>query len=287
MIVCLGDLFVDVLIQRHADRGTAITLAAGGSAANTAAWLAWLGAPAGLVAAAGADPPGDMLVEQLRRRGVRDGVARVAGLTTGVMIMEILPERPGPPTVDRRANESLSLDTPQLAMLGEARWLHCTAYAFHGEPSRSTVVEAGRIARAAGTLISLDLGATHLVSHVGLDRYTALIHELAPDLLFANEEEAALLAQPKETLLGALAAFAPTVIVKQGRAGCAVRTGAVESHFPAVPAEVIDPLGAGDAFAAGVIFGLWRHEPMAEAVARGLALGAQCVGLLGGQPPLP
>ncbi|MGH2409051.1 MAG: carbohydrate kinase family protein, partial [Chloroflexota bacterium] len=253
----------------------------------TAAWLARLGAPVGLLAAAGADLPGDMLVEQLRRRGIRDGVARVADLPTGVMIMEILPERPGPPTVNRGANEGLSLDPPRLALLGEARWLHCTAYAFHGEPSRGTVGEAGRIARAAGAMISLDLGAAHLVTHVGLDRYTALIHELAPDLLFANEEEADLLAQPGDTPLGALAAFAPTVIVKRGRAGCAVRTGAEESTFLAVPTEIVDPLGAGDAFAAGVVYGLWRREPMAEAVARGLALGAPCGGLLGGQPPLP
>ena len=286
MIVCLGDLFVDVLIQRRPDRGTSITVAAGGSAANTAAWLAGTGVPVGLVAAAGADPSGDMLVEQLGQRGVREGVARVVNQTTGVMIMEVLPQRPGPPTVDRGANEWLRLGLPQVALLCQARWLHCTAYAFHGEPSRSTVGEAGRIARAAGAMISLDLGAAHLVAHVGLDRYTTLIQDLAPDCLFANEEEAALLARPGQTPLGALAAFAPTVIVKRGRAGCAVWTGSAESTFPAVPAEMVDPLGAGDAFAAGVVYGLWRQEPMTEAIARGLALGAQCVGILGGQPPL-
>jgi len=286
VIVCLGDLFVDVLIQRHPDRGTAIRLAAGGSAANTAAWLARLGAPVGLVAAAGADPSGDMLTQQLRRRGIRDGVTRVADRTTGVMIMEVLSPQPGPSTVDRGANEWLRLGPPQLTLLGEARWLHCTAYAFHGEPSRSAVGEAGRIARAAGAMISLDLGAAHLVKHVGLDRYTALIHELAPDCLFANEEEAALLAAPGETPLEALAGFAYTVVVKRGRAGCAVRTGSVEATYPALPAEVVDPLGAGDAFAAGVVHGLWHQEPIAEAIARGLALGAECVGVLGGQPPL-
>ncbi|HVA88286.1 MAG TPA: PfkB family carbohydrate kinase [Chloroflexota bacterium] len=285
MIVCLGDIFVDVLVQRPVDAATTVTLASGGSAANTAAWLAWLGAPVGLVAAVGADMAGDLLTERLRRRGVRDAVTRVAHLATGVMIMEVLSGRPGPPTVDRGANDSLRLDAPQLALLGEARWLHCTAYAFLGEDSQGSVRDAAAIAREAGAMISLDLGAAHLAHHLGLDHYQTLIRQLGPDLLLANEEEAALLAQPGETPLAALARFAPMAILKRGQDGCEVIRGETEWRYPATPATVVDPLGAGDAFAAGVLHGLCRQETVAEAVARGQALGARCVGLLGGQPP--
>jgi sugar/nucleoside kinase (ribokinase family) len=86
--------------------------------------------------------------------------------------------------------------------------------------------------------------------------------------------------------LAALTALAETAVLKRGAAGCLARHGGREFAVPAVAAREVDATGAGDAFAAGVIAALARGRDLSAALQAGVAEGAQCVGLLGGRPPL-
>src|ERR687894_510686 len=87
--VVLGDLMLDVVLApaRPLESGTdvpgTVALRQGGSAANTARWLARLGVRTTLVAAVGRDPAGRALVDALKADGVRVRAARVAGSRTG------------------------------------------------------------------------------------------------------------------------------------------------------------------------------------------------------------
>ncbi len=292
MIVCIGDLMLDVLVRRQTGTGIEGVVAhlgveAGGSAANVAAWLASIGAPVGLIAAVGQDLVGDLLLEDLRRRGVALAVARLDDQPSGILLLDTLPDGTTRPAARRGANNAIQVGDAQRALLAEARWLHVTAYAYFAEPSRAPVLEAVRLARGAGGRVSLDLGSPHLVAQIGEAAYEALLRATAPDLLMANEVEAARLAGEGGDPLAALAHFAPIAVLKRGPRGCTVRTGQDEFKLLAVNAPEVDPLGAGDAFAAGLIYALYQGRPLREAVTAGMALGAQCVSMLGGRPPRP
>src|SRR2546427_107492 len=88
-IVVLGDLMLDVVLapDRPLERGTdvpgRVSLVQGGSAANTARWLARVGARATLISAVGRDAAGRTLVEAVRADGVRARITRVARVRTG------------------------------------------------------------------------------------------------------------------------------------------------------------------------------------------------------------
>jgi sugar/nucleoside kinase (ribokinase family) len=90
---------------------------------------------------------------------------------------------------------------------------------------------------------------------------------LAPDVVFTNERE--------REAAGADVAPAATWVVKRGPAGADVERNGERREFAALPAEVLDTTGAGDAFAAGYLVG---------GVELALATAARCVSQLGAMP---
>jgi ribokinase len=290
MIVCLGDLILDVLIRRVGvpamDSDVArIAVMAGGAAANTATWLAAEGESVGFLGAAGSDFAGDMLIEDLSRRGITCAVIRSADRPSGILLLESGPDGHVRATARRGANDQFELGDEQRALLSRASWLHITAYAFFSESARPAVLEAARLARSSGSSVSLDLGAPHLVSHIGADQYLGLIRATQARVLLANELEASLLAGPAEEALDALARLAPIAVLKRGASGCSVRSGAERFDVEAVAIEEVDATGAGDAFAAGLIHALRSGEDVRGAAFAGCVLGARCASRLGGRPP--
>ncbi|MEF2967338.1 sugar kinase [Paenibacillus sp. M1] len=80
---------------------------------------------------------------------------------------------------------------------------------------------------------------------------------------------------------------AKAVVVKLGKDGAYYRSLTERGHVPALPVQEIDPVGAGDGFAAGFISGLLRGESLAQAAARANAVGAIVVGVHGDTEGLP
>lgn len=77
--------------------------------------------------------------------------------------------------------------------------------------------------------------------------------------------------------LEALRAVVPRVALTHGAEGCTVFEGAAARRVAAPPATEVDPTGAGDTFAAGLMVALARGEPLASAAASGCALAARSV----------
>jgi sugar/nucleoside kinase (ribokinase family) len=142
VIACLGDLILDVLVRRvgvkgHESAVEQVAVVPGGAAANTAAWLADLGAEVGFLGAAGDDFSGDMLVHDLELRGVRCLVKRSESRPTGILLLETAPNRPPRVAARRGANDDYELDDTQRAFIATVTWLHVTAYAFFSETARA------------------------------------------------------------------------------------------------------------------------------------------------------
>jgi 2-dehydro-3-deoxygluconokinase len=105
------------------------------------------------------------------------------------------------------------------------------------------------------------------------------------DVVIVTEEDARDLfsvAGDPASVLNGMSRVAGTdrVVLTRGAAGASWKDGGAAGHIPPHPAAVIDPIGAGDAFAAGVIIGLLDGS-LPEGVALGAAMGAIEVGLFG------
>jgi sugar/nucleoside kinase (ribokinase family) len=258
LLVTLGDLILDIIVRADGplvpgdDRAARTLVGAGGQAANVAAWAADLGAGARFVGVRGADAAGVLAAAELAAHGVelvgpvaaRGGV--VVSLATG-------------------GERSLASDRGSAAALvGEELdpgWfrcdrLHVSGYALLGEPAAGAALRAAELARAQAAGVSLDLSSLSQLN----ERFRERARRLAPETVFATEREHEAFG-PLET----------TWVVKRGAAG--VNVAGVE--HAALPTELVDPTGAGDAFAAGFLVG---------GVELGLETAARCCAKLGGMP---
>jgi len=252
---------VDVVLapDRPREHGTdvpgRVSLVQGGSAANTARWLARLGARTTLIAAVGRDPAGRALVETVRGDGVQARVMRVAGARTGRIGVVLSPDGERSFVADRGAADQLRPTDLQAAWFARADALHVPAYSLLGEPLGLAGRRAVALARDAGATVSVDLASIGPLLAQGRRAARALIEEVAPDLLFATAAET-------EALLGrygvdGLLDLVPIAVVKRGPKGATVlaRDGEERLRFEIATEHIatLDTTGAGDAFDAGFL----------------------------------
>jgi ribokinase len=238
VVVTLGDLVLDVIVRLDEplvpgdDRPATTRVAAGGQAANVAAWIAALGGEARFVGKRGADAAGALVAKELSERGI-EVCGPVEGRTGVVVSLASDGERTM--ASDRGSAPDLSPEELEPTWF-EADVLHVSGYALHREPLASAALRAAELAREHGARVTLDLSTWTSID----DTFRQRAGALAPDLVFAGERE-------RET-------FGPLDtdwIVKRGALGV-VAAGIEHS---AKPTDVVDTTGAGDAFAAGYLVG--------------------------------
>lgn len=293
-IVCLGDVMVDVLAVlpgplRHAsDTPAPVTLGHGGSAANTAAWLAACGAPGYFVGRVGDDTFGREAVRALVDQGVSPLVSTDPAAPTGVCIVLVSPD--GERTMIPSSGANLTIRPADLGadLLGAQDHLHLSGYALLNEGSRETALFALGTAASVGASVSVDAASAGPIRAVG----GAVFLDWLPDgaLLLANADEVrALSPEPDDddAALDHLVERGLTVVLKRGGEGALVASGADRLPVPATPVPAVDTTGAGDAFAAGVLAALHHGSDLVEAVRQGNALGARAVSQVGARPGRP
>jgi ribokinase len=248
----LGDLLLDVVVRTSGSsgpdaEGSAETrVGAGGQAANVAAWAASLGAEARFVGKRGDDPAASLAAGELARLGV-SVFGPVALGRNGVVVSIVGEEGERAMASDRGVAPTLSADELEPAWFDGATHLHLSGYSLMSSPIDSAASRAAELVRAGGGTVSVDLASRRVIADFGPERLRDALGELGPELVFANEEERA--------QIGPAAATEATWVLKRGAAGAAVERDGRRSEFSAVPAEVVDTTGAGDAFAAGYLVG--------------------------------
>jgi sugar/nucleoside kinase (ribokinase family) len=251
----------------------------GGSAANTARWLARLGARTSLVCAVGRDAAGRALVDAVRSDGVTARALRVSGVRTGRIGVVVAPSGERSFVADRAAADRLAPSDLQAAWFARADALHLPIYSLLGEPLGLAGRHGVELAREAGALVSVDLASIGPLLASGRRAARALLDEVAPDLLFATAREA-------EALLGRYAVdglleIASIAVVKRGARGATVlaREGEERLRFEVAtgPVTAPDTTGAGDAFDAGFLVAWFA----ARAAGRSLPTSLQRAALAG------
>jgi len=262
-IVVVGDLMLDVVLapERGLEHGSdvpgRVSLAQGGSAANTARWLARLGARSSLVCAVGRDPAGRALVDALRGDGVTVRASRLPAARTGRIGVVVAPGGERSFVADRGAADLLAAEDLRTDWFRRADAVHLPVYSLLGDPLGQAGLRAAALGREAGALVSVDLASIAPLLAGGRRAAQALIDNVAPDLLFATAAEA-------EALLGRssverLLDHAPVAVVKRGPRGATVMARDADDHlrFEVATKHVAatDTTGAGDAFDAGFLVG--------------------------------
>jgi sugar/nucleoside kinase (ribokinase family) len=267
-ILCLGDLVLDVIVRLEqplatgADATSKIVLRPGGQAANVAAWVAALGGASRFIGKRGADDAGALVAARMRELGV-DLAGPVEPSGNGVIVSLVDPAGERTMCPDRGVAVDLRPEEIDEAWFEDCGHLHVSGYALVREPVSFAAARAIEIARDHGARVSIDLSSWSVIRDFGAGLFRGQLDELAPDVVFANEEE-------DEVVGGPIAGS--TWIVKRGAAGASF--DGVE-RAPARVEEVVDSTGAGDAFAAGWLVG---GPDLA------LEAGARCVRIAGSMP---
>jgi sugar/nucleoside kinase (ribokinase family) len=287
-VVVVGEVMVDVVARLSgpvavgSDAPASISLGGGGSAANVAAWLAFAGAPAVLVARVGDDELGALAVEELRAAGVDARLALDGEHPTGVCIVLVAPGGERSMVPDPGANAALSPSDLADGVFVPGDHLHVSGYSLVREGPRAAARAAIERAVEAGMTVSVDPASAALLSAGFLALATGA------DLLLPNAAEAEALGG-----VAALTARFPEVVVKLGAEGAFWTNGSDEEQVPAAAlpagthggrAASLDTTGAGDAFAAGLLGARLRGASAREALTAGCELAAQAVVTLGARP---
>lgn len=264
------------------DTAAAIDFHGGGSAANTAAWLARAGVAVALVARVGADEFGRQARAMLLADGVRAELTVDPQHPTGTCI--VLVDRDGERTMvpSTGANDGPAGVPEQLWQPGAH--LHVSGYALLHAGSRPSALAALAIATRVGATVSVDAASTAPLIATGPRQF---LDWLPPDvLLLANADEAGALTGGLDAIEAArsLGARVGAAVVKLGPAGATWSDGAQSITVPTAPRPPVDSTGAGDAFAAGLLAARLTGADVTAALAAGNRLAAAAIGHPGARP---
>jgi sugar/nucleoside kinase (ribokinase family) len=259
----------------------------GGSAANTLAGMAQLGAKCAFIGQVANDQLGEVFAHDIRAGGIAFATPMREGHPpTARCLIFVTPD--GQRTMNTFLGASQFLPAEQLdeKAIADAQVLLLEGYLWDPEEPRRAMRRAIAAAKNAGRKVAFTLSAVFVIARHRAD-FLALIEEGLIDILFANEEELAALTGEEDFDAGfeQVAAKVPTVVVTRGADGAHARSAGVDARVPAQPiAKVVDTTGAGDLFAAGFLFGFTQGKALEESLTLGAICAAEIISHFGARP---
>jgi sugar/nucleoside kinase (ribokinase family) len=258
----------------------------GGSAGNTVAGVASLGARAAYIGKVAKDQLGEVFIHDTRALGVHfDTRPLNGGAATGRSLINVTPDGERTMCTFLGASTELTAADVEPALIEGSAIVYLEGYLFDPPEARRAFAKAAGLARAAGRTLALTLSDAFVVERHrrGLLEFI----ETEVDLLFANEAEICSLFETDdfEAALRSIRGRVNIAAVTRSEKGSVVVTPEGREAVAAFPvAKVVDATGAGDQYAAGFMVGFSQNRPL-EACARlgGLA-AAECISHYGARP---
>ncbi|HEV7264048.1 MAG TPA: adenosine kinase [Falsiroseomonas sp.] len=257
----------------------------GGSAGNTCAAAAALGARVGYLGKVADDALGKVFAHDIRAAGVRFPSAPLTnGAPTARCLILVTPDGQRTMNTFLGACVAFGPDDVDEAEVASAAVTYLEGYLFDPPAAQAAFRKAAKAAHAAGRKVSLTLSDPFCVGrHRGAFR--AFVAE-ETDVLFANEAELLSLFET-EDFTAALAAVRRDVglaAVTRSEKGSVVVAGAETVEVAAVPTRVVDTTGAGDAYAAGFLAAHAKGLALAECGRWGSVAAAEVISHFGARP---
>jgi sugar/nucleoside kinase (ribokinase family) len=311
-VVCLGHALVDrltfatpseingagldlnIMTLVDAARASQLALAsdrwqqvAGGSAANTAAGIASLGGRPVFAGAVGDDEPGKWYAGDMAEWGIDCHVATVpSGSPTGLCHVFVTDDGHRSMATHLGAACEVPAEVIVEASLARAQIFYLEGYLLDAEDSLAARTRAYEIAKGEGVVVSLSLSDPFLVER-HRDAVSELVYGGTVDLLLGNEDETLYLTGASTVAEAADELRAPgrVAVITRGAQGALAVLPDGDVSVEATPVEhVVDTTGAGDLFAAGLLFALSRGASPEQALRVGTYAAGEVISHLGARP---
>ncbi len=310
-VVGIGNAIVDVLahaddafLARHTLAKGAMTLidaaaaealyaamgpgleCSGGSAANTIAALTSMGGQGAFVGKVRDDQLGQVFAHDIRAAGVAyDTAPARRGAPTARCLIFVTPDAQRTMQTYLGASVGLSPDDIEPRRIAEAKVIYLEGYLWDPPAAKEAFRKAAHAANDARRLVALSLSDPFCV-----DRHRADFIDLVErhvDLLFANEEEIKSLYQVStfDQALQKVRGHCQVAALTRSARGAVIVAGDEVHVIDAQPsARVVDTTGAGDAFAAGFLYGFTHGLDLARAGLAGTIAAAEVISHVGARP---
>jgi fructokinase len=272
--IALGELLIDfVSIEKDVSLASLPSFAgaAGGGPANVAVGLARLGITCGFIGKVGDDPFGDFLRQTIEQEGVEtSGLRRGEGVRTTLAFVATRSDGQKDICFYRNPGADMLLNAQEvnLVYLQSAKLFHFGGVSLSKSPAREATLHAALLAKGNGLLVSYDPNwRPTLWDDPVMAR--GRLWEAFPtaQVVHCAQEEWEFLTGTADLEAGAqriLQAGPQLVVVTQGEAGCYYDNGSARGQVSGFQVEVVDPLGAGDAFVAAMLSRLRTAGPARE-----------------------
>ena len=258
----------------------------GGSAANTIAGVASFGGRAAFIGKVADDQLGKVFAHDIQAIGAHyDTQPLKGGAATARCLINVTPDGQRTMATFLGAANLLGPADVDQKVIEQSKITFLEGYLFTPDEARRAFAKAAGLARASDRLIALTLSAGFVV-----DLFREALKEFIEtqvDILFANEEEISLLWQTK-SFEEAVAATRPHVKIAAltcGAEGSVVIGGGDSHQISAEPIDkLVDTTGAGDAYAAGFLYGLAKGSPLNACGRLGSIASAEVISHYGARP---
>jgi sugar/nucleoside kinase (ribokinase family) len=258
----------------------------GGSIGNTIAGIAGLGGTPAFIGKVRDDQLGEIYAHDIRSVGVHfDNVPATAGPPTARCLIVVTPD------AERTLNTYLGIagqlgpDDIDEAIVSSAEIVLVEGYLWDVESAKEALVKAMDLAHAAGNRTALSLSDSFCVDRFR-DEFKGLVDERV-DVLFANEAEITSLYEVDDfdAALAEVRGRCELACLTRSEKGSVLVTADEVHEVPAHPvAQLVDTTGAGDLYAAGVLFGLTHGKDLPTAGRLGAIGAAEVISHVGARP---
>jgi len=259
----------------------------GGSAANSMAGVAALGLDVGFIGQIADDQLGDIFQHDMRALGVRfETPALKEGPPTGRCLILVTPDAQRTMNTCPGASHELTPQRLDENMIRSASITFLEGYLWGPERPRHAMLRAAQIAHEASRTVAFTLSESLCIPG-RKEGVLGMIEGGMVDVLFANEDEALLLASAADLdgAIGKLSPLVSTLVVTRGAAGALGIERGNRVEIPAAPVDkVVDTTGAGDLFAAGFLAARCRARPLERCLQAGAQAAAEIISHFGARP---
>lgn len=260
----------------------------GGSVANSMAGIASFGGSAAFIGKVSDDELGSVYASDMDAIGVHyDALGSTAsggGPATGRSMILVTPDAQRTMNTYLGISNLLEPDDISEELVASGNLLFCEGYLWDVESAKAAIRRAMKIAAANGRRSALTLSDGFCV-----DRHRAEFRELVAgpvDILFANEQELVSLYETDfDSAVGLVGADVPLACLTRGPRGSLLVRGTEIIEVDAVEVgQLVDTTGAGDQYAAGVLFGLSQGLDLARSGHLGSLAAAEVISHVGPRP---